>query len=207
MNILVIGSHPDDLEYGCGGTLIKLAKAGHNIFLLVMTRGEAGGHPGLRKKEQLKVSKILKAHLFWGNFSDTKIPITKKIINKIEFIIKKVNPTLIFVHYPEDTHQDHRNTSQATATAARYIRNVLFYEVPTTINFLPSVYTDIAATIQSKIILLESHKSQVHSTRIAELSIIESSKACALFRGFQNRTKYAEGFVPLKLALDFGLNL
>ncbi|MFH0807418.1 MAG: hypothetical protein V2A57_03280, partial [Elusimicrobiota bacterium] len=63
------------------------------------------------------------------------------------------------------------------------------------------------ATIQSKIILLESHKSQVHSTRIAELSIIESSKACALFRGFQNRTKYAEGFVPLKLALDFGLNL
>ncbi|OGS20766.1 MAG: hypothetical protein A3J83_01645 [Elusimicrobia bacterium RIFOXYA2_FULL_40_6] len=207
MNILVIGSHPDDLEYGCGGTLIKLAKAGHNISLMVMTQGEVGGHAGLRKEEQTKVSKILKADLFWGNFSDTKIPITKEIINKIELVIKKVNPTLIFVPYPEDTHQDHRNTSQATMTATRYIRNVLFYEVPTTVNFLPTVYTDIASTIQNKIILLESHKSQVHSTRIAELSIIESAKACAIFRGFQNRTKYAEGFVPLRLALDFGLNI
>src|SRR3989339_1076976 len=201
MNILAIGSHPDDLEYGCGGTLLRFAKAGHKISLLLMTSGEVGGRAKTRKQEQLKVAKILKADVYWGNFSDTRIEVTKKTINVIENVIKKVNPTLIFVHNPEDTHQDHRNTSRATITATRYIQNVLFYEVPTTENFLPSVFFDISSSIKEKMVLLSTHKSQVHTTRIAELSILQSAQACAIFRGFQNRVKYSEGFVPLRLAL------
>ncbi|HUU50519.1 MAG TPA: PIG-L family deacetylase, partial [Nitrospinota bacterium] len=35
MNILALGAHPDDLEYGCGGTLIKYSTAGHNVYLLI----------------------------------------------------------------------------------------------------------------------------------------------------------------------------
>ena len=38
MNILAIGAHPDDIEFGCGGALIKFAEKGHNVFLLVLTR-------------------------------------------------------------------------------------------------------------------------------------------------------------------------
>jgi len=205
LKILVIGAHPDDLEYGCGGTIAKLKKQGFEISLLIMTRGQIGGNSKTRKKEQESVAKLLDAKLFWGNFTDTRVPITKEVVNKIESIIKIVNPGLIFVHHPEDTHQDHRNTSQATITATRYIRNVLFYEVPTTVNFQPTVFVDIGNSIQSKIRILEAHKSQVHATRIAELSILESAKACAIFRGFQNRVKYAEGFVPLRLALDYYL--
>ncbi|MEW6042270.1 MAG: PIG-L family deacetylase, partial [Elusimicrobiota bacterium] len=73
MNILAIGAHPDDLEYGCGGTLIKFHKKKHNISLLVMTKGEIGGDPQIREKEQLKTTKILGAKIFWGNCEDTKI--------------------------------------------------------------------------------------------------------------------------------------
>lgn len=39
MNILAIGAHPDDIEIGCGGTLIKYADRGHKVYSLVMTGG------------------------------------------------------------------------------------------------------------------------------------------------------------------------
>ena len=43
MNILAIGAHPDDIEFGCGGTLLKYANAGHNVYLLVLSYGSFGG--------------------------------------------------------------------------------------------------------------------------------------------------------------------
>jgi LmbE family N-acetylglucosaminyl deacetylase len=204
MKILAIGSHPDDLEYGCGGTLLKFAQNKKNkINILVMTRGEMGSSPKIRTGEQSKSMQLLNAKLFWGDFQDTNVPLAKHTINEIEKIIKHISPDLIFVHYPEDTHQDHRNVSQATVTATRYLRNVLFYEVPTTQNFSPTVFVDIEKQLLKKIVLLKSHKSQVSQTRVRNLSILESVRACAIFRGFQTRIKYAEGFVPLRLALDF----
>ncbi|MBN1622061.1 MAG: PIG-L family deacetylase [Endomicrobiales bacterium] len=204
MNILAIGPHPDDLEYGCGGTLYKLAKAKHKINILVMTQGDMGGDKDIRKKEQMQVAKILKAKLFWGDFADTQVPLEKQTINLIESYIKLLKPNLIFTPFSKDTHQDHRNISQATITATRYIRNVLFYEVPTSVNFSPaSVFVNIGPVINRKLQLLKTHKSQVFSTRVANLTILESAKATALFRGFQNRVKYAEAFVPLRLTLDF----
>jgi LmbE family N-acetylglucosaminyl deacetylase len=203
MNVMALSAHPDDLEYGCGGTLLKLSKAGHKISIMVMTRGEMGGKPETRQKEQEKAAKILKAEVIWGRFNDTQIPLEKQTINTIEYFIKKIKPDLIFVMYPNDTHQDHRVVSQATITATRYVKNVLFYEVPTSVDFAQaSVFSDIGSVLVKKTELLKAHRSQVFSTRIANLSILESVKAAAMFRGFQNRTKYAEAFVPLRLSLD-----
>ena len=45
MNVLAIGAHPDDIEYGCGGTLIRYGLGGNRVFLYIMTYGEAGGDP------------------------------------------------------------------------------------------------------------------------------------------------------------------
>jgi LmbE family N-acetylglucosaminyl deacetylase len=204
LKIIAIGAHPDDLEYGCGGTLYKLSKAGHQVTMLVMTRGEMGGDPDLRQKEQENAAKLLNAKLVWGRFADTQIPLQKETISTIEYFIKKIKPDLIFVMFPNDTHQDHRAVSQATVTAARYVHNVLFYEVPTTYDFAPaSVFIDIEPILEKKIALLKAHKSQVFATRIADLSILEAARSTALFRGVQNRVKFAEGFVPLRLSLDY----
>ena len=43
MNLLAIGSHPDDIEFGCAGTLMRYIGAGHNVYLLVLTSGASGG--------------------------------------------------------------------------------------------------------------------------------------------------------------------
>ncbi|MBI4802871.1 MAG: PIG-L family deacetylase [Elusimicrobia bacterium] len=203
MNILGIGAHPDDLEFGCGGLFYKLSARGHKINMLVMTGGDIGGNPGARKVEQEKAAGLLKAELFWGGFRDTEVPMSREIIQTAERHIALVKPDLILVNYGDDTHQDHRNVSRAVVTAARYRKNILFYEVPTTMNFVPTIFSDIGGVINKKVRLLKCHCSQIYRTRVKNLSIIESARSAAVFRGYQDRLKYAEGFVPQRLLLDF----
>lgn len=200
MNILAIGAHPDDIEFGCGGTLIKYSQQGHNIFLLVLTDGSFGGDPQIRKDEQAQAARFMNVReLFWGGFNDTELVDNRELILKIEEIIRKVNPDIIFLNYEEDVHQDHRATSQAAVSASRYVREVLFYEVPTTQYFEPEIFVDIQDVLDKKLQLLKIHASQVDKTRIENLTILESAQSCANFRGFQGRVKYAEGFKALRV--------
>ena len=203
MNILAIGSHPDDIEYGCGGTLAGLAQQGHDVYLMVMTRGEFGGDAKVRYTEQLKASEILGVRkIFWGEYTDTKIPPDKNSIDKIESVLQIVRPSLTFVHFPDDTHQDHRVTSKITASATRFVKNLLFFEGPTTQNFNPTVFMDIRMTLKRKLEALEAHTSQVAKTNIENLNIIESAISCACFRGIQGRVRHAEAFVPLRFFVN-----
>ena len=70
--------------------------------------------------------------------------------------MRKIEPHFIFVHYHDDTHQDHRHLAMSTITATRYTKNVLFYEGPTTQNFAPTVFVDIQQALDRKIRALGS---------------------------------------------------
>lgn len=204
MKILAIGAHPDDIEVGCAGTLLKYAKQGHEIFMLIMTEGQMGGESSARKTEQLHSSNILKPiDVMWGGYKDTELSTNmNQMVHDIELILKEVKPDFTFVHYSEDTHQDHRALSKATVTASRYIRNVLFYEGPTAHDFSPAVFVDINESLDDKISMLLAHKSQVMKTNIEGLSIVDIVKSTAVFRGIQSRVRYAEGFTPLRLFIN-----
>jgi len=202
-NILAIGAHPDDIEFGCGGTLIKYSRKGHRVFLLVMTGGGLGGSTAVRMQEQEDSKEILGAEkIYWGGYEDTQLITDIVLIGQIESAIAEVKPDFIFCNFPDDTHQDHRHLAQAIMSATRYIRNVLFFEGPTTQNFNPQVYVDISATLNLKIAALEAHRSQVMKTNIEDLSIVEVARSCANFRGIQGRVKYAESFQALRLFIN-----
>jgi LmbE family N-acetylglucosaminyl deacetylase len=151
MNILGIGAHPDDLEFGCGGVFCKLSEKGHKISLLVLTGGGVGGKAGTRKVEQECSARLLKARLFWGGYRDTELTVGRELIQSLERQIELAKPDIIFVNYHDDTHQDHRNAAKAAVTAARYTKNLVFYEVPTTLNFAPTVFSDIGSVIGKKV--------------------------------------------------------
>jgi LmbE family N-acetylglucosaminyl deacetylase len=203
MNILAIGAHPDDIEYGCAGTLIKYVERGHQIFLMVLTKGEEGGEGEVRQREQNAAAEIIGAQqVFWGDYHDTQLPLNKALIDKIEEVIAEVKPDLILVNHADDTHQDHRILTRATMSATRYVRNVLFFEVPTTQNFNPQVFVDISDTLERKFQVLEAHASQVRKTNIEDMYILELSQANATFRGIQGRVKFAEAFLPLRLFIN-----
>ncbi len=203
IRVLALGAHPDDIEAGCGGTLIKYALNGHRVFQMVMTSGEQGGRAAVRRREQQQASKQLHIEkIFWGNYRDTGLPAGQGLIQKIERVVKAVDPHFIFVHYHDDTHQDHRNLAISTITATRYTRNVLFYEGPTTQNFSPTVFVNIDSVLEQKIAALEAHRSQVMKTNIEGLTIVDIIRSSAHFRGIQGRVRNAEGFVPLRLFIN-----
>ena len=200
MNILAIGAHPDDIEFGCGGTLMKYAMRGHNVSLLVLTAGGVGGSPDVRVCEQKKAGQLMKVKkIFWGKFQDTEIPRDRSVITAIEKVICEVKPQLVLFNYLSDIHQDHRALAHAALSATRYIKEVLFYEVPTTQNFEPDVFVDISRVMDKKLRLLKLHCSQVNRTRVENLNILESVKSCAVFRGYQGRVRHAEGFKALRI--------
>jgi LmbE family N-acetylglucosaminyl deacetylase len=203
VNILAIGAHPDDIEFGCGGSLVKYSQRGHRLFLLVMTGGGSGAPSETRMAEQTAAQDILGVEdIFWGGCEDTRMQVDAGLIRNIESVIASVVPEFIFCHFPDDTHQDHRHLAQAVMSATRYIRNVLFYEGPTTQNFNPQVYVDIGDTLEVKLEALRAHRSQVMKTNIEDLSIIEVARSCANFRGIQGRVKYAEAFHSLRLFIN-----
>ena len=203
MNILAIGAHPDDVEFGCGGTLLKYSERGHKVYMLVMSKGEKGGDLEVRRKEQENSARILGIQtLYFGNYKDTEIVQSQKLITEIEGFLKEIKPGFIFVHYFDDTHQDHRNLADSTISATRYIHNVLFYEGPTTQNFTPNVFVDITSVLDKKYDCLNAHASQISRTNIEGLSIIEAAKSAAHFRGIQGRVNYAEAFNSLRLFIN-----
>ena len=203
MRILAMGAHPDDIEYGCGGTLLKYSIEKHDIFLLVLTQGEVGGRLNIRKKEQELAAKMLKAKkVFSAGFKDTALPSERKIVTYIDEVIKKVNPDEVYVNHSKDTHQDHRMLANCALASTRYINRVLFYEDYTSYDFEPDIFVDIGNVLSKKVELLNIHKSQVTKVSPTELDMLESVKAMANYRGFQGKVKYAEGFKAFRYLKD-----
>ena len=71
--VLAIGAHPDDVEIGCGGVLLRHSGVGHDVHLLTLTGGEAGGDPGVRAAESARAAEVMAAQLHLLELDDTAI--------------------------------------------------------------------------------------------------------------------------------------
>ena len=208
MNILAIGAHPDDIELGCGGTLIKAARAGHQISIYTLTRGEASGDPIQRTEEIRHSAKFIGAKNLWiDNFEDSKLTVTKQLVNHIEYFINKANPDLIFTHSANDIHHDHRAISLATVESGRFNSNILSYEIPLSQNFNPKVFYDISEVIDEKVELIKIFRSQNRKLYIQSNGV----KSLAEYRALQSRLntgiQYVEAFDVLKICFDANFRL
>ncbi len=200
INILAIGPHPDDIEFGCGGTLLRYGQAGNELFQLILTDGCVGGDPAIRKREQEEAATALGVkRIIWGGYHDTELHDDRILIRTIEDAVNAVSPDIVLVNHFDDSHQDHRAASRAAIAATRNVKEVIFYESPTCMNFIPDIFVDVTDILSEKIKLLELHASQIERTSIENLKITEIAKAYAIFRGVQGRVHYAEGFRGLRV--------
>ena len=200
----MLGPHPDDIEFGCGGTFLKYAGIGHNIYFMVLTKGEFGGEAKIREKEQEEAIRILSIKkIFWGGYTDTELPNDRIIITHIDEVIQQINPDEVYVNYLEDIHQDHRLLARCTLAATRYIKRVFFYEDYTSCNFEPDIFVDIEDVLEKKQELIRVYASQVKKAYPTKLDMVETVRATANFRGFQGKVKYAEGFKAFRFLRDF----
>jgi LmbE family N-acetylglucosaminyl deacetylase len=201
MNILAIGAHPDDIELGCGGLLLKASRQDrHNIFMYTLTRGGASGDPEERTKELIESAKFIGAKRLWiDNFEDTKLSLSSDLINHIEFFIKKADPDIVLTHSLGDTHHDHRAIAASTMEAGRFVPNILAYEIPVTREFKPQVYYDISDVIDGKIELINIFLSQRSKSFLQSNAIRGLAQYRALQSRFDNSVSCVEAFEVQKL--------
>jgi len=197
VKVLVIGSHPDDIELGAGGTVAKHVSAGDEVHFLVLTYGEKGGDKIERKREAERSAEILQVKsLNFGEIEDTRITDGIETILKIEKSIDKICPDRVYTQCVQDRHQDHRNTAYATFSAARRVPEVFSYESPDSYpNFVPQYYVQVSDTIETKIRALNQFNSQ-QPKRFLESDAI---KGLAMFRGYQVGIPYAEAFEVVRI--------
>lgn len=202
MNVLAIGSHPDDIELGCAGALARHTAAGHRVTLLVMTNGERGpGNVAQRKLEQEAAAKVIRAKLLWAGFHDCEVPNGPETVGLIEDVIASVHADVVYTHAPHDTHQDHVAVAAASLAAARRLPRVLCYQGPSTTTFEPTVYVDIDETIATKLAALGAHSSQVKNCEMVDMDAVEAG---GRFWGHRARMRYAEPFETPRFAWDLG---
>ena len=207
-NILAVGSHADDIEIGCGGTIASHVLKGDNVIMLIMTKSFFSNYDGriLRTEEDGKIeeengAKLLGAKLINLGFDTKKVPYSDESIEAINSIIDQYKIDIIYTHWYHDTHQDHMRTTQSVLSAGRYVKNIYMYEPEypagrSYLGFRNQYYVDITGTFETKMEALKQHKSQIHKYGEHFISAIE---ARARHRGYEIQTKYAECFEVVRI--------
>ncbi len=202
LKVIFVGSHPDDIELGCGGSVSYYIEKGYDVWCIFLTKGEKGLGP--KNASDNRVSESIEAlhylgvkreNIVFGDFEDTRIPGSFEVIHFLE-AFNFGNPEdiyAVFFHSESDYHQDHQVTSKACQTAFRHVRRMLMYESPSvTSSFAPSVFIDISAYIRRKIHALRCHKSQTAQQKI--YMEYKAMMCISRFRGHQIGKRYAEAF-------------
>src|SRR5712692_7109254 len=109
-NVLCLGAHSDDVEIGCGGTLLRLADAGQ---LAAVTWVIFAADP-VREREATRSAEVVlrqvpKKDVMVHSFRDGFLPYHgAQIKERFEELKARLSPDLVFTHYRADLHQDHR---------------------------------------------------------------------------------------------------
>ncbi len=131
LRILCLGAHSDDLEIGCGGTILKLADGSTPIdvtWIVFSANDERRREANDSANAFLSVAQ--KKEVYVKDFRDGFFPyIGGEIKEYFEALKKRVSPDLIFTHYRHDLHQDHRIISELTWNTFRN-HLILEYEIP-----------------------------------------------------------------------------
>jgi LmbE family N-acetylglucosaminyl deacetylase len=195
--VLAVGAHPDDVEIGIGGILLRHAAEGHRVNVLTLTGGEAGGLAADRAEESRRAAELMSARLIHATLADTSVSEGGPTIRTIVEAIEELRPTAVYTHTIRDVHQDHRNVHNATLVAARGIPRVFCYQAPsTTVEFKPTRFVAIDDFLEAKIEVVRAYTSQVKIRRYLDEELL---RATARYWSRFAQARYVE---PLEVVRD-----
>src|SRR3954467_6116586 len=182
-------AHPDDAEFQCGGTLIRLADAGWEVHIATVANGDCGSATlpraeiaGIRRQEGIAAASKNGATYHCVDEPDVNLVFDKPTIRKVTDLLRRVAPTLLFTHPRHDYMLDHE-TVHTLARAAAFSYSIpnaselplvdgsaipwLYYcdpieaRDPYTGELVePTTYVDITEQVDRKIEMLVCHASQ-----------------------------------------------
>lgn len=204
LQILCLGSHSDDIEIGCGGTILRLLSDYDNCEVYWLVLGSSGQRDGEAVVGANKfLSGAKRKEIIIENFRDGFFPYHGgEIKDYFEQLKNKVTPDLIFTHCRQDLHQDHRLVSELTWNTFRN-HLILEYEIPKYDGDFgkPNFFVHLDKSIcRMKIShIMDSFKSQMHHRWFSE----EIFFALLRLRGMECNAPddFAEGFYCRKTVI------
>ena len=199
--ILAIGCHADDIEIGCGGTILTLTRAlpGVHVTWVVLT-GEGVRSEEARASAEAFLAAAGEADVRIHTLRESFLPYVGEAVKEAFESLKDVRPDVIFTHARDDLHQDHRLACELTWNTFRD-HLVLEYEIPKydgdigQRNVFVSLADDI---VDEKLELLHRHfASQADKHWFDD----ELFRGLLRLRGMECATRYAEAFTGRKLRL------
>ncbi len=217
VDILAFGPHPDDVELGCGGTLVKLAQQGYRTAIIDLTEGEMGtrGTVAERYEESADAAKILGA-VARENLQIPDANIYNNDENRLKVIraIRRLRPAIVFAPYPNDRHPDHVHSSNLITDACFYAglkkmdpgnhpafrpKRLVYYMI--TYEFQPTFLVDISEQYETKLAAVKAHKSQFYNpgydgeeTFISSKGFFDAVEFRMRHYGWKGGVTYAEPF-------------
>ncbi|MGH9475719.1 MAG: PIG-L family deacetylase [Terriglobales bacterium] len=208
MNVLAVGAHPDDIEFGCAPLLLREADAGNQITLLVLSRGEAGtaGTPQLREQESRAAAALFRAHIEFLDFrGDCQLEASPANAIRLAGEIRRYQPAMVLAPHPDaNQHPDHAAAGQLVRDACRLARyggllelkilpphhvgQLYFYDITQHGVRSPDLVVDISDLVERWGQVMSCHASQVQSK-----GYIELQKTAARLLGLGMGVDYACG--------------
>jgi len=202
--VLCLGAHSDDIEIGCGATLLRLIANHPAVEVTWVVLGASGAREReARTSAQAFLRKAAKADIETATFRDGYFPYDGAAIKDyFEALKGRVKPDLIFTHHGADRHQDHRVTYELTRNTWRD-HLILEYEIPKYDGDLglPNAYVPVtAAQAKRKTALLLKHFGTQRNRHWFDE---ETFMGLMRLRGIESAspTRYAEAFHAPKLRL------
>lgn len=206
IDILVFGAHPDDIEFGCGGILVKSARQQKSIVLVDLTIGEKGtnGNPEIRKRESQAAAELIGAQRIFLDFSDCEIIDDYEGRLKLVKVIRQYRPKLVLAPMwnGEQNHPDHIACGSLARAACRYARfpkilpDVPTHKVEGILHYLylnhvcPDFLVDISDCLDLWKKMISCHESQMLTFDYLDWNLKVAAKWGTILG-----TPYAQGLV------------
>ena len=226
LDLLVFGSHPDDVELSCSGTLLVEKLKGKKVGIVDLTRGELGtrGTAETRKQEAADAAAIMQIDIRENlEMADGFFKNDEEHQRKIITALRKYQPEIVLCNAPADRHPDHgrgadlvytasflsglakigtnENSSLQKAWRPKYVFNYIQDRY-----FNPDFVVDITNVFDKKIEAIKAYKTQFYNpdskepdTYISSPEFLESIIYRAKMFGKLIGVKYAEGFLSKKM--------
>ena len=203
LRVLAIGAHADDIEIGCGGTILRLAAA-HQHLAVDWVVCSAGG-PRRAEAEagaEAFLSGVSDRRVELGSFRDGFFPYLGGEVKEFFEGLKERRPDLVLTHHRADLHQDHRLVCELTWNTFRD-HLILEYEVPKYDGDLgaPGTFVHLTEEVARRKVeaLLAAYGSQREKRWFTEDTFLGLMR----LRGMESNAPsgYAEGFYSRKAVL------
>jgi len=204
LTLLCLGAHSDDIEIGCGGSVLRIFEEYPEISVYwVVFSANTKRRKEAKESANLFLAKASRREIVIKNFKESFFPYEgEEIKGFFEALKKKISPDIIFTHYRNDLHQDHRLISELTWNSYRD-HLILEYEVIKYDGDLgaPNFFVHLDDEICGKKIdfLMDSFKTQANRDWFTPDTFLSMLR----IRGVESRApeRYAEGFYCRKIIL------